>query len=536
MNILLLEPAYKNKYPPLGLMKLSTFHKKRGDQVFFSKGVDGKLPKNKFERIYINSLFTFEWATTRQAIDFAYTLTDNKSNIYLGGITATIMTEFVQQEAPEINIVSGLLNASGKINLPQEETIDTLAPDYSILSQTEYKYPLENDYIAYSTRGCGMNCSFCAVQKLEPQFIDYVCIKKQIQDIKHYSGEKCNLLLMDNNVLKSPKLEKIVDDIIELGFGRGAKVKRGNARRPVKRYVDFNQGLDANFLTKQKAELLAKIELRPTRIAFDNIAQTEKYIQAVRLCFDAGLRNFSNYILYNSDAATWKGQNLQADKPADLYNRLKINVDLCEQLQEENVKHTSKEAVSIYSFPMRYIPLTDTKRGYVGTYWNKKHLRAIQVFITPTQGKGVASKAFFSASFGSDLQEFMIFIDMPENIMTRRGIYVENKKHTYEEKLAKMAKVNFNQRLVQEWRTLYNKMYKLGVWTEFAEKYIHPNTFPLETFYKIQDPLFKEMYAYYVTPDVMARNIRKMAASEREFLDNTFLKQDKYLSRLFYNL
>ena len=37
-NILLVEPNYKNKFPPVALMKFSTYHKRRGDNVVFFKG------------------------------------------------------------------------------------------------------------------------------------------------------------------------------------------------------------------------------------------------------------------------------------------------------------------------------------------------------------------------------------------------------------------------------------------------------------------------------------------------------------------
>jgi len=37
-SVLLLEPNYKNKYPPMGLMKLATYFRQRGDKVRFFKG------------------------------------------------------------------------------------------------------------------------------------------------------------------------------------------------------------------------------------------------------------------------------------------------------------------------------------------------------------------------------------------------------------------------------------------------------------------------------------------------------------------
>ena len=69
-DILLIEPNYRNKYPPLGLMKLSAYHRQLGDSVVFFKGDYKKyifderivkcIEKIKSQKFYIDNWEVFE--------------------------------------------------------------------------------------------------------------------------------------------------------------------------------------------------------------------------------------------------------------------------------------------------------------------------------------------------------------------------------------------------------------------------------------------------------------------------------------------
>lgn len=497
-NILLIEPDYNNKYPPLGLMKISYFHKHiLHDYVRFTKG---KLPEAMnemhWDHVYVTSLFTFEWAKTIDAIEYAKTLVDDISRVTVGGIAATMMPEQFY-EATGIMPVCGLLNEPGKLGLPGDECIDQITPDYSILDDIEYKYPSHDAYFLSATKGCGNRCGFCAVQTLEPTYIPYMDIKSKIAAIDREFGPKKDLLLMDNNVLRSAQFNQIIDDIIEVGFGKGATYVNPKTGKRVRRYVDFNQGLDAMFLNEKKAARLGEIALRPARIAFDHIEDLPTYERAIRLCAKNGITELSNYVLYNSEDFGGKGQKYAADTPADLYNRMRITLDLRDDINQ----HLPEEQhVSAFSFPMRYIPLSARERGYIGSKWNAKFLRAVQCMLIPTQGKGVGSRSFFEADFGKDADEFVRFLCMPERLIAARGSFVEGgrgrTKENSEQFALRRATWEKNQRKISEWNRLYNL---LGEEKETFISAIGDNEFLPEKVLSLKSDVQKQLYLHYLT-------------------------------------
>lgn len=455
-DILLIEPNYANKYPPLGLMKISTFHKRLGDCVVFAKGkLPDELAGKRWDRVYVTTLFTFEWEKTKKSIEYALTVVKDQQMVFVGGIMATLMPKLFTENFPTIRLIAGLLNRDGTLGLSDEKCIDRLMPDYNILEDVDYKYPATDAYFLYMTRGCGMKCQFCAVQTLEPEYVPYISIREQIAEVDRRFGAKRNLLLMDNNVLRSNQFDRIVDELIELGFGKDCTYPSPRTGKPLQRYIDFNQGLDAKLLNEHKAKRLGELAISPARIAFDHIEDEEQYKKALELCAKNGIKYLSNYILYNGEDFTGKGQHYHADTPQDLFNRMKISMDFCDEL---NTKYGNNGKVHIFSFPMKYIPLNATDRSFVGTHWNKKYLRAVQRMLIPTQGKGVSNRSFFEADFGTTAEEFIENLAMPEDLLGLRGHFVERKDESKEDRKKRYDQWEVNHNRIDEWTRLYRSL------------------------------------------------------------------------------
>lgn len=559
-NILLIEPNYKNKYPPIGLMKIATYHRILGDNIKFYKGemidlvidqiyldclkklnkIDNsvnwnlkaaiikqyirtkqvvcieqlKLDKSpyellilnclsgfadhyrkkywekypKWDRIYVTTLFTFYWKITIQTIEFAKKLVKQKDQLLIGGVMASLLHKEIE-DATGIKTHQGLLDKAGfldpKIAKAKKIIIDDLPLDYSILDEIEYEYPTKSAYFTFMTKGCTRKCAFCSVPILEPIYKPKIETADKFFAIKHKFGEQQNLLLMDNNVLASPKFMEIVDEIKQMGFYKGAifiepnqldiaiknlksKAKNNNdfaymrrisrllhellnrlkgdrkqafynilashnlvtlenitkeniliaydelkdiyekfrLKLPRLRYVDFNQGTDARYVTEEIMQKMSEIPIRPLRLAFDYIGIKDKYINAVRLAAKYGINELSNYILYNFH-----------DAPEDLYERLQINVKLGNEL-----------GIHIYSFPMKYIPLFGEEakgRDYIGKKWNKKFIRAIQSVLNVTKGIVAPGDSFFNKAFGKDINQYYEILYMPETYIVYRYFFEE---------------------------------------------------------------------------------------------------------------
>lgn len=420
-NILLIEPDYKNKYPPLGLMKIAQYHGPRGkqDQVRFIKGEDRSVLCQAWDRIYITTLFSFEYPKIAQTIDFALQVANGQADkIFVGGIAASLMHQrFIDEKRWHgIRFIKGLLGDPPAVALKLDEfseelyaddlhgqPIEELVPDYDILAQINYKYPVHDAYFAYTSRGCIRKCHFCGVPKLEGSQRDTDSLTAVIRKIDEIYGPKKDLLLMDNNVVASPRFREIVAEIRDLGFLPEAKLKRKHERVPVQRRVDFNQGVDARILCKSPMYLreLATICLKPLRIAFDHLGVREPYEKSIRYAHEFGLRELSNYMLYNFH-----------DSPTDLFDRMRLNVQLNEELK-----------IRIWSFPMRYLPTDRPDRGHIGAKWTRYQLRSLQIVLQATHGVVSGEPSFFKRAFGDTVEEFEKILLMPHDFIFNRDWY-----------------------------------------------------------------------------------------------------------------
>lgn len=210
-----------HNFPNLPLMKISAYHKNRGDSaewydpLFHSTG-------DPIDRVYMSKVFPF-------TPDYEYFV--NSKEIRKGG--------------------TGYYYPDGGETLPKE--IEHIYPDYGI-------YGITNTAYGFLTRGCPRQCEFCIVGSKEGTK------SQKVADLKEFWRGQKEIKLLDPNLLAAKEHEELLQQLANCGA-----------------LVDFTQGLDARLLTETSIKLIMKIRLKMIHFAWDNIADESKIVPKLKL-------------------------------------------------------------------------------------------------------------------------------------------------------------------------------------------------------------------------------------------------------------
>lgn len=249
------------KLPNLALMKLSAWHKERGDEVHFSRSPYRGIFEPEYDRVYGSAIFDFS--------------TERVSRLRL--------------EFPGV-IVGGTWNTADPTTVEDLIGDEFAGLDYSF-------WPDFTGSLGFTARGCRLRCGFCVVPKKEgkPRMVNTVA------DIWRGNPFPRHLHLLDNDFFGQPRSdwEARIDEI-----------QRGNFK------VCFNQGINIRMVGEPEAAALASVlhsndrfDERIIYTAWDNIGDERRFFEGVDRLERHGIPSFRLrvYMLVGYDPReTWE--------------------------------------------------------------------------------------------------------------------------------------------------------------------------------------------------------------------------------------
>lgn len=234
-------------FPNLPLMKLSGWHKEKGDFVEWYN------PQNHYDIVYMSKVFS---ASVEPYVAI------NAEKVIKGG------------SGYNIHLVSGkeVFDKNKHNNLPDE--IEHFFPDYSIYGITDTAY-------GFLTRGCPRGCGFCHVQAKEGSR------SYKVADLSEFWNGQKYIQLLDPNTFACPDWKSITEQLIESG-----------AR------IDFNQGVDIRIMNIEKISILQKMNIKHIHFAWDRYQDKNMIIPKLRQFKEMtgwGRDKVTVYILTNYD-------------------------------------------------------------------------------------------------------------------------------------------------------------------------------------------------------------------------------------------
>lgn len=218
-----------HNFPNLPLMKISAYHKARGDEVEWCVALF------HYDKVYVSKVFGDEYSSYNNT---CY----NADEIIYGGTGFAITIENGKE----------VYHKDRDKDLPYE--IEHIYPDYSL-------YPELTKDTAYGflTRGCCNNCGFCIVTKKEG-----ICSKKVADLSEWWNGQK-HIKLLDANILACKDRMDLLQQLVDS-----------------KAQVDFTQGIDARFITEEVAHKLNEIKTDITHFAFDFMKNKDRIVKGLQ--------------------------------------------------------------------------------------------------------------------------------------------------------------------------------------------------------------------------------------------------------------
>lgn len=221
MNVGLVDVDGHN-FPNLPLMKLSAWHKARGDHVeWYTPMFSGHMNK-----VYISKVFSF-------TPDYEYAI--DADEIVRGGSGYAIRTENGRE----------IYDTTKDTQLPHE--IEHIYPDYDL-----YPELCKDTAYGFLTRGCPRGCEFCHVEAKEGR-----CSHKVTDLSEFWRGQK-NIVLCDPNLIACPEWKDLLQQLID-----------SRAR------VNINQGIDIRIMTPEKAEMIKQLRVDSVHFAWDRYEDKE---------------------------------------------------------------------------------------------------------------------------------------------------------------------------------------------------------------------------------------------------------------------
>lgn len=211
-----------HNFPNLPLMKLSAYHKMKGDHVEWYD------PLTEWQRqpdiVYMSKVFSF-------TEDYMHPVVAKK--IVHGG--------------------TGYYYPDGGEPLPEE--IEHIYPDYSL-----YTALTQDTAFGFLTRGCPRGCGFCVVGEKEGRK------SVKVAELSEFWRGQKHIELLDPNMFACKDWKALSEQLIDS-----------------KAYINFNQGCDIRIMNEEMAETIKKMKIKQIHFAWDRYEDKEKIVPKFKL-------------------------------------------------------------------------------------------------------------------------------------------------------------------------------------------------------------------------------------------------------------